>query len=174
MTRDEKNQLINDLKDKLNESKVIYLADNSSMTAVSDNNFRKELYKEGISMQVIKNTIIKKAVEQSDLDWGELIDTLKGTTALLFASNAKAPAVAIKEFRKKSDKPLLKGAYIESSVFVGDDQLDALIKLKSKEDLIAEIVALLQSPAKNVISALKAPSGKLAGIIKTLSEKESN
>jgi large subunit ribosomal protein L10 len=123
-------------------------------------------------MQVAKNTLIKKALERTDKEWGELIDTLKGTTALLFASNPKAPALAIKDFRKKSNKPALKGAFMDNDIYIGDNQLDALAEFKSKEDLIGEIIGLLQSPAKNVISALQSGGNTLAGLLKTLSEKE--
>ena len=123
-------------------------------------------------MQVVKNTLIQKAVERSDVEWGELTDTLKGTTALLFASNPKAPAIAIQKFRKTSEKPILKGAFIDTDIFIGDDQLEALSNFKTKEDLIGEIIGLLQSPATNVISALQSGGNKLAGILKTLSEKE--
>lgn len=123
-------------------------------------------------MQVAKNTLIIKALERSEREWGELIDTLKGTTALLFASNPKAPAVAIKDFRKKGDRPVLKGAFIDADVFIGDDQLEMLANFKTKEDLIGEVIGLLQAPAVNVISALKSGGGTLAGLLKTLSEKE--
>lgn len=172
MTREEKNQIIDEIAEYLSTYKFVYVADNSSMTALQDNAFRRLLHKNDIKMQVAKNTLILKAIEKADLNWGELADVLKGTTALLYASNQKAPAKALKEFRKKTDKPVLKGAYIDSSVFVGDDKLDMLTELKSREDLIGEIVGLLQSPARNVISGLQSGGNKLAGILKTLSEKE--
>jgi large subunit ribosomal protein L10 len=171
MTKAEKNQIIDDLAAKFAENKFIYIADSGSMTALANNSLRRELHKNGVSMQVVKNTLVRKALDKSGTTWGDLESTLVGTTALLIASNAKAPAVALKEFRKKNDRPLLKGAYIDTDVFIGDDQIDSLANLKSKEDLVAEIVALLQSPAKNVISGLKSGGGKLAGILKTLSEK---
>lgn len=172
MTRDEKNQLIDEIAEKLSNYPYVYLADNSSMTVLQDNALRRMLYKNDVKMQVAKNTLIRKAIEKAGLDWGELADTLKGTTALLYASNQKAPAKALKEFRKKSEKPVLKGAYIDSDVFIGDDQLDMLSTMKTREDLIGEIIGLLQSPARNVISGLQSGGGKLAGILKTLSEKE--
>lgn len=123
-------------------------------------------------MQVIKNTFVHKALERSETQWGDLKDTLVGTTALLFASNPKAPAIAIKEFRKNSDRPLLKGAYIDSDIFIGDDQLGTLIDLKTREELVGEIIGLLRSPANNVISSLKSGGNTIAGLVKALSERE--
>lgn len=172
MTRDEKNQIIDEIAEHLSTHKYVYLADNSSMTVLQDNALRRVMFKNDVKMQVAKNTLILKAIEKAGLEWGELADVLKGTTALLYASNQKAPAKALKEFRKKSDKPVLKGAYIDSDVFIGDDKLELLTELKTREDLIGEIVGLLQSPARNVISGLQSGGGKLAGILKTLSEKE--
>jgi large subunit ribosomal protein L10 len=172
MTREEKNQLIDELVDSLNNYQFVYVTDSSELSANNNNQLRRVLHKNGVKMQVVKNTLIRKALEKSDRDWGELIDTLKGTTALLFASNPKAPAVAIKDFRKKSDKPLLKGAYIDTDVFIGDDQLEMLSNFTTKEDLIGEVIGLLQAPAANVISALQSGGGTLAGLLKTLSEKE--
>ena len=122
-------------------------------------------------MAVVKNTLLEKAMEASENDYGDLPKTLKGNTSILIAENGNAPAKIIKEFRKKSDKPVLKGAFIHQAVFIGDNQLDALIALKSKDEVIGEIIGLLQSPAKNVVSALKSGGGKIAGIVKTLSER---
>ena len=110
-------------------------------------------------------------MEASDKEFGELQDILKGNTSLMISEAGNAPAKVIKEFRKKSDKPLLKGAYVEEAIYVGDDQLDALVNIKSREELIGDIITLLQSPAKNVVSALQSGGGKLSGILKTLSEK---
>lgn len=172
MTRDEKNQVIDSLVDKFGEYSCIYVTDSSDLTALDNNQLRRVLHGNGVHMQVVKNTLIKKAVERSDSEWGELTDTLKGTTALLFASNPKAPAIAIKKFRKTSEKPILKGAFIDSDIFIGDDQLEALSNFKTKEDLIGEIIGLLQSPAISVISGLQSGGNKLAGILKTLSERE--
>ena len=172
MTREEKNQLIDQLVDSFNNYEFIYVTDSSDLTANTNNELRRLLHKNGVKMQVAKNTLIKQALVRAEKDWGELSDTLKGTTALLFASNPKAPAIAIKDFRKKSDKPVLKGAYLDSAIYVGDDQLDALTNYKSKEDLIAEVIGLLQSPAKNVISSLQSGGSTLSGLLKTLSEKE--
>ena len=172
MTRDEKNQLIDQLVDSFNTYEFIYVTDSSDLTANTNNELRRLLHKNGVKMQVAKNTLIRQALVRAEKDWGELTDTLKGTTALLFASNPKAPAVAIKDFRKKSDRPVLKGAYLDSSIYIGDDQLDALTNYKSKEDLIGEVIGLLQSPAKRVISSLQSGGGTLSGLLKTLSERE--
>lgn len=168
----EKNAIIDELVQNLQKYSFVYVTDSSDLTAISNNNLRKLLNKNGVKMQVIKNTLIHKALEKSDVDWGQLKDTLKGNTALLFASNAKAPAIAIKEFRKNSERPLLKGAYIDSGIFIGDDQLSTLIDLKSKEELVGEIIGLLRSPAINVISALKSSGNTIAGLLKTLSARE--
>ena len=124
-----------------------------------------------LELNVVKNTLLAKAMEASDKDFGELTGVLKGNTSLMVSEASNAPAKVIKEFRKKSEKPLLKGAFIEEAIYVGDDQLDALVDIKSREELIGDIIGLLQSPAKNVISGLKSGGGKLAGILKTLSEK---
>lgn len=172
MTREEKSKVIETLTAQLADNNNIYLADISGLDAGSTNNLRRACFKAGVQLSVVKNTLLKKAMEGSDKDFGDLPSTLKGNTSIMIAEVGNAPAKVIKEFRKKSDKPLLKGAYIQEAVFIGDNQLDSLVALKSKDELIGEIVGLLQSPAKNVISALKSGGGKLAGILKTLSEKE--
>ena len=119
----------------------------------------------------MKNTLLEKAMEASDKDFGDLPSVLKGNTSIMYSETGNAPAKIIKEFRKKSDKPLLKGAFIEEAIYLGDDNLEALVNIKSREELIGDVIGLLQSPAKNVVSALKSSGGKLAGIIRTLSEK---
>ncbi len=172
MTREEKSQVIEQLTAQLSENANIYLADISGLDAGTTSNLRRACFKAGVKLNVVKNTLLAKAMESSDKDFGELTEVLKGNTSLMVAETGNAPAKVIKEFRKKSDKPLLKGAFIEEAIYVGDDQLDALVDIKSKEELIGEIVGLLQSPAKNVISALKSGGSTLSGIVKTLSEKE--
>lgn len=171
MTREEKSQVIQDLTAQLADTSTIYLADISGLDAATTSNLRRACFKANVQLAVVKNTLLSKAMEASDKDFGELPDVLKGNTSMLIAKAANAPAKVIKEFRKKSDKPLLKGAYVEEAVYVGDDQLDALVNIKSKEELIGDIITLLQSPAKNVVSALQSGGGKLSGILKTLSEK---
>ncbi len=175
MNKVEKGAIIEQLTQKLNEYKFIYLTDVSSLNAKKTSDLRRAFFKDGIKMEVAKNTLIEKAIQKTDRDFGGLVDTLTGNTALLFAQDSKSPAKIIKAFRKDSKdpqpKPQLKGALIDTDIFIGDNQLDALISLKSKNELIGDIIGLLQSPAQNVISALQSSGGKLAGIVKTLSEK---
>ena len=171
MTREEKSQVIQDLTAKLADTSTIYLADISGLDASTTSNLRRACFKADVQLSVIKNTLLAKAMEASDKDFGDLPSVLKGNTSMLVAEAANAPAKLIKEFRKKSDKPFLKGAYAEESVYIGDDQLDALVNIKSREELIGDIITLLQSPAKNVISALQSGGNKLSGILTTLSEK---
>jgi large subunit ribosomal protein L10 len=171
MTREEKSQVIQDLTAKLADTSTIYLADISGLDATTTSNLRRACFKANVQLSVVKNTLLAKAMEASDKDFGDLTSVLKGNTSMLVAEAANAPAKLIKEFRKKSDKPFLKGAYAEESVYIGDDQLDALVNIKSREELIGDIITLLQSPAKNVISALQSGGNKLSGILTTLSEK---
>ncbi|WP_299527159.1 50S ribosomal protein L10 [uncultured Lutibacter sp.] len=171
MTREEKSQVIEALTTQLTEGNIIYLADISGLNALETSNLRRACFKANIKLAVVKNTLLEKAMEKSDKDFGELPSVLKGNTSLMFSDIGNAPAKLIKEFRKKSKLPLLKGAYVEQAIYVGDDQLDSLVSIKSKEEVIGDIITLLQSPAKNVISALQSGGNKLSGILKTLSEK---
>ena len=171
MTREEKSQVIQDLTAQLADTNTIYLADISGLDAITTSNLRRACFKANVELSVVKNTLLSKAMEASDKEFGELQDVLKGNTSMLISEASNAPAKVIKEFRKKSEKPLLKGAYVEEAVYVGDDQLDALVNIKSREELIGDIITLLQSPAKNVVSALQSGGNKLSGILKTLSEK---
>ncbi|NNJ82517.1 MAG: 50S ribosomal protein L10 [Flavobacteriaceae bacterium] len=172
MTREEKSQVIENLTAQLSENTTIYLADISGLDAGTTSNLRRACFKAGVRLSVVKNTLLHKAMESSEKDFGDLSEVLKGNTSLMFSETGNAPAKVIKEFRKKSEKPVLKGAYIEEAVYVGDDKLDTLVTIKSKEEVIGDIIGLLQSPAKNVISALKSSGGTIAGIVKTLSERE--
>jgi large subunit ribosomal protein L10 len=172
MNKIEKQQIVAELVETFNNNPFVYLADTDGLTAGDTNAFRRLLFENGVSMRMVKNTLVKKAMDESDKDFGDLVSVLKGTTCVMFAENVKAPAKTIKKFREKSDKPLLKGAWIDSSVYIGDDQLVNLINLKSKEDLIGDIIHLLQSPAKNVIGGLQSNAGqKIAGLVKALSER---
>ena len=171
MTREEKSQVIEVLTTQLTEGTIIYLADISGLNALETSNLRRACFKANIKLAVVKNSLLEKAMAKSDKDFGELPEILKGNTSLMITDTGNAPAKLIKEFRKKSKKPLLKGAYIEEAIYVGDDQLDALVNIKSKEELIGDIITILQSPAKNVISALQSGGNKLSGILTTLSEK---
>ncbi|MBT8387665.1 MAG: 50S ribosomal protein L10 [Ignavibacteria bacterium] len=172
MTREEKSQVIEELTAQLEENTNIYLTDISGLNAGTTSNLRRACFKANVSLAVVKNTLLEKAMEASSKDFGELPSTLKGNTSVMYAEAGNAPAKVIKAFRKKSDKPLLKGAFIEEAIYVGDDKLSTLVEIKSKEEVIGEIITLLQSPAKNVISALQSGGGKLSGILKTLSQKE--
>jgi large subunit ribosomal protein L10 len=172
MTREEKSQVIKELTAQLADNANIYLTDISGLNAGTTSDLRRACFKANIKLAVVKNTLLEKAMEASDKDFGELPTTLKGNTSIMYSETGNGPAKVIKAFRKKSEKPLLKGAFIEEAIYIGDQQLDALVDIKSKEEVIGDIIGLLQSPEKNVISALKSGGGTLAGIIKTLSEKE--
>ncbi len=172
MTREEKLQVIHDLTAVLAETSTLYLADISGLNAQTTTNLRRACFKADVQLSVVKNTLLAKAMEASDKDFGDLPTVLKGNTSMMTSEVANVPAKLIKEFRKKSkERPLLKGAFAEESIYIGDDQLDALVDIKSREELIGEIIGLLQSPAKNVISALQSGGQILSGIVKTLSEK---
>ena len=172
MTKEEKSKYIEDLTTKLSEMGVFYLTDTSGLNVESVNQLREKCFKSNVELKVVKNTLLKKAMEQiEDKNYEELYGVLAGPTAVMFSEIGNAPAKIIKDFRKKHDKPLIKGAFIEESIYTGDENLDFLTSIKSKEELIGEIIGLLQSPAKNVISGLKSGGGTLAGIIKTLSER---
>jgi large subunit ribosomal protein L10 len=172
MTREEKSVVIEELTAQLADKTNLYLTDISGFNAVDTSNLRRACFKANVRLAVVKNTLLEKAMEASDKEFGDLPATLKGNTSVMYSETGNGPAKVIKAFRKKSEKPLLKGAFIEESIYIGDDQLDALVDIKSREELIGEVIGLLQSPAKNIISALKSSGGVLAGILKTLSEKE--
>ncbi len=171
MTREEKATVIQDLTAQLADNATIYLADISGLDAGTTSDLRRACFKADIKLSVVKNTLLAKAMEASEKEFGELPEVLRGNTSLMFSEVGNGPAKLIKAFRKKSDKPLLKGAFVEEAVYIGDENLDTLVSIKSKEEMIGEIIGLLQSPAKNVISGLKSGGGKLAGILKTLSER---
>ena len=155
MTREEKSIAIENLTAQLADVNVVYLADISGLDAGTTSDLRRACFKAGIKLEVVKNTLLAKAMEASDNDYGDLPSTLTGNSAILIADVANAPGKVIKEFRKKAAKPLLKGAYINSEIYIGDDQLDALATIKSKEELIGKLIGLLQSPAQRIISALQ-------------------
>lgn len=172
MKKEEKSEIVLDLKEKMSSHNTFYITDTSNLTVAQVNNIRRKCFEKGIKFQVAKNTLIRKAMEASGTDYSDMFEVLKGSSAIMFSTVGNAPAKLIKEFRKTGEKPVLKGAYIDAAIFIGDNQLEALSNLKSKEELIGDIIALLQSPAKNVISGLKSGGGKLAGIVKTLSERQ--
>jgi len=172
MTREEKNQMIDSLAETLKNSETVYIADISDLDSSNSTRLRSLCYKRNITLQVVKNTLLKKAMEKSEKDFTGLYGILNGPTSLMISEAGNVPAKLIKEFRRTSDRPILKGAYIQEMVFIGDEQLDLLVSLKSKNELIGDIILLLQSPVRNVISGLQSGGHKLSGILKTLSEKE--
>ena len=155
MTREEKSIAIEDLTAQLAGTNIVYVSDISGLDAETTSNLRRACFKAGIKLEVVKNTLLAKAMEASDNDYGDLPSVLTGNSAIFIADVANAPGKIIRDFRKKSATPILKGAYINAEVYIGDDQLDALATIKSKEELIGEIIGLLQSPAQRVISALQ-------------------
>ena len=171
MTREEKSLEIKEILEVLKSNQNIYLTDISGLNALETSNLRRMCFKAGVKLSVVKNTLLEKAMNDLDKDFGSLKDTLKGNTSVMIAEVSSAPAKVIKNFRKKSDKPILKGAMIEEDIYIGDDQVEMLFAIKSKEELVGDIILLLQSPAKNVISALTSSSGKLSGILQTLTNK---
>ncbi len=173
MRKEEKNQLIEVLTEEIRSSNYFYLTDASELNSETTSQLRRLCFRRNVRLKVVKNTLLKKAMERSGRDYSELFQTLKGHTAIMFADSGKVPAQLIQEFRQKfkTPKPLFKGAYVEESVYIGEAQLETLANLKTKNELIGDIIGLLQSPARNVVSALQSGGGKLAGIVKTLSER---
>lgn len=172
MTREEKAKYIEDLAAELSTANVLYLTDTADLTVEAVNLLRRRCFQTNISLKVVKNALLEKAMDRVEgKNYGELKTLLKGSTSIMVSQEANAPARLIQEFRKKNSKPVLKGAYIEEAIFIGDNQLVALETMKSKEELIGEIVGLLQSPAKNVLSGLLGAGSKIAGILKTLEER---
>jgi large subunit ribosomal protein L10 len=174
MTREEKAQVIAGLTEKFQSNNHFYITDTSGLTVAEINKFREMCFNSGVEYRVAKNTLIKKALDNLDTDYSSLEDALKGVSGIMFVEeNGNAPAKIIKKFKKEDsqDRPTFKAASIDTDIFIGEDQLNTLASLKSKQELIGEIITLLQSPAKNVISALQSAENNLAGIVKTLSEK---
>ena len=173
MTREEKNQVIDVLTDKINNASHIYITDSLGLNAGDTVNLRKECYKNEIELVIAKNTLLKKAIEKSDKDLSELFEALTGQTSVMFSETGNKPAKLIKNFRKKNnlEMPLLKGAFVEEGFYFGDDQIDALVSIKSKDELIADVIGMLQSPVQNVLSALQSGGNTLSGVLKTLEEK---
>ena len=171
MNKQDKVKVVEELKSQLANYKSIYLTDIAGLDAVQTSKLRRECFNSDVKLSVVKNTFLERAMSESDNEFGELKDLLKGNTTIMLSKVGNSPAKVIKKFRKDGDKPILKGAFVDEAIYVGDNHIEALFNLKSKEEVIGEIVTLLQSPAKNVISALKSSSGKIAGLVKTLSEK---
>jgi large subunit ribosomal protein L10 len=171
MRKEEKSDIINSLAGSLKEYSHFYLTDTAQLNAADTSDLRRKCFENQIKLVVVKNTLLKRALEQAGLECGELFPVLKGSTAVMFSNNGNTPARLIKEFRRSHPKPLIKGAYIEESVYVGENLLETLVALKSREELIGDIIMLLQSPAKNVISALQSGGSTIHGVLETLSKK---
>ncbi len=172
MRKEEKLTIIEGITEKLKANPNFYLTDISNLNAENTAKLRRLCFSRDIELLVVKNALLRKAMERTGVDMSELHDVLKGATSVMFSETGNAPAKLIKEFRKTSDRPVLKAAFIEEAAYIGDNQIDFLINVKSKNDLIGELIGLLQSPAKNVIGALQSGGQKLSGIVKTLSERE--
>jgi large subunit ribosomal protein L10 len=172
MRREEKNAIINSLAEKLKEYSHFYLTDTAQLNAADTSDLRRKCFENNIKLIVVKNTLLKRALQMSEGNFEELYPVLEGTTSIMFAQTGNGPAKLIKEFRKQHDKPVFKGAYVQESVYVGELLLDTLVSVKTKKELIGDIVLLLQSPARNVISALQSGGNKLHGVLETLSKKE--
>ena len=171
MRKEDKQVLIDSILSELKACPNFYLTDVSDLNAEKTSQLRRQCFNSGVKMIVVKNALLHKAMQQMDKDYEGLYDVLKGSTALMLCETGNAPAKLIKNFRKTSDRPILKGAFIEECCYVGDELLDTLCSIKSKNDLIADVIALLQSPMKNVISGLQSGGHKLSGILETLSER---
>jgi large subunit ribosomal protein L10 len=173
MRREEKDSIIDGLREQINNASHFYLTDISNLNAEDTSNLRRKCFEKEIELVVVKNTLLRKALEQSEGNFEELYDILKNSTSIMFCETGNVPAKLIKDFRKTSDRPVLKAAFVEQSIYLGDEKLDMLSSLKSKEELIGDVLALLQSPMNNLLSALQSGGNNLAGALKTLAEKES-
>jgi len=173
MKKEDKSTIINELESTIQSYAHFYLADIGGLNAAETNNLRRTCNKQDIKLVVVKNSLLRQAMENSTIDYSELYGSLKGATSLLLSNNGKAPAKLIKEFSKasKSKKPVLKAAYVQESFYVGENQLDTLVTIKNKYELIGDVIGLLQSPAKNVLSALQSGGTTIHGVLKTLSER---
>ena len=171
MNKEEKVKVVEELKGQLSDYKSIYLTDIAGLDAMQTSKLRRECFNSEVKLSVVKNTFIQRAMSESENDFGELKDLLKGNTTIMLSKTGNSPAKIIKKFRKDGDKPILKGAFVDEAIYIGDEHIEALFNLKSKEEVLGEIISILKSPAKNVISALKSSSGIIAGLVKTLTEK---
>jgi len=175
MTKAEKTIVIDELAVKFTDSKYFYVTDCSELTVETVNNLRRKCFEQDIQLKVVKNTLIKKALEKAaesnQEDYQELYSVLKGASALMFTETGNAPAKLIKKFREENEKPLLKAAFVESAIYVGDEQLESLVNIKSKEELIGDIILLLESPIKNLVGSLQSGANTIGGILKALEER---
>ena len=171
MRKEEKQEIVQALAEQIKSYGNFYITDTADLSVEKINGIRRKCFEQGIVMQVAKNTLIEKALIEAGIESEELVGVLKGASTLLFAETGNAPAKLIKDLRKAGEKPVLKAAYIQETAFVGDDQLNALVTLKSKDELVADIIAALQSPAKNVISALSSGGNTISGVLKALEQR---
>ncbi|MBR4134904.1 MAG: 50S ribosomal protein L10 [Bacteroidales bacterium] len=171
MKKEQKGQIIEEIAQDLANYANVYVIDIAGFTVSTVNQLRRNCFKRDVKLKVVKNTLLKRAMEQSASDYSELYETLHGSSAIMLCNTGNVPAKLIKEFRAKNAKPIVKGAFIEETAYIGDENLEALCSIKSRDELLGDIIGLLQSPAKNVVSALQSGGGKLAGIVKTLSER---
>ncbi len=171
MRKEQKAQLIDSLYEQVSSYPHLYIADIGGLDSVQTSKLRRLAFRREVKLVVVKNTLLIKALERTGIDYSELYPVIKGETAIMLSNSNNAPAKLIKEFRASAVKPILKGAYVEEAFYVGDENLETLVNIKSKNELIADVVALLQSPIKNVVSALQSGGNTLSGVLKTLSEK---
>jgi len=173
MNRTQKGEVLEALKQKFSEAEYFYIADASTLSVAETNELRAAAYEAGVTIQVAKNTLVRKALESiaAEKNTEGLYDSLKGPTAVMFTESAKAPAMVIKEFRKTHERPLLKAAYIDSAIYIGDDQVEALSNIKSKEELVGDVIMLLQSPIKNLLGSLQSGGQTISGLLKALEER---
>ena len=172
MRREEKNAIIDGLTVQINNASHFYLTDIAELNAADTSALRRKCFEKDIELVVVKNTLLKRALEKSEGNFEELYDTLKNSTSVMFCETGNIPAKLIKEFRKAHERPVLKAAFVEESIYLGDEQLDALSSLKSKNELIGDVLLLLQSPMKNLLSAMQSGGNNLAGVVQTLAERE--
>ena len=172
MRREEKDSIIEGLQQQLSATNHFYLADISGLNAEDTSSLRRKCFEKDITLLVVKNTLLRQALEKVEGDYEPLYDKLIDSTSVMFCETGNTPAKLIKEFRKENEKPILKAAYVEQSIYLGDDQLDLLASLKSKNELIGDVLSLLQSPMKSVLSGLSSSGSRLAGALETLSEKK--
>ncbi|MEA1885747.1 MAG: 50S ribosomal protein L10 [Bacteroidota bacterium] len=172
MKREEKQAIIDSLAEQFEEYSHFYLTDIAELNAANTSDLRRACFKKDIKMIVVKNTLLKRALDKSERNFEELYDVLKGSTSVMFSNTGNVPAKMLKDFRKKHDKPALKGAFVEESVYIGDAQLDTLAALKSKDELLADLIALLRAPIQNVMSALQSGSNNIHGVLETLSKRD--
>lgn len=173
MRREEKNSIIDGLKEQIDNASHFYLTDISNLNAADTSNLRRKCFEKEIELVVVKNTLLKKALEKSEGNFEELYDILKDSTSIMFCETGNIPAKLIQDFRETSERPVLKAAFVEESIYLGDEQLDMLSSIKSKNELIGDVVALLQSPMTNLLSVMQSGGNNMAGALKTLAEKES-